>query len=121
MPIIQVEIEGISCQAFLDTGVKLGYVDMSDENIFEQIGQRPSRPASDFWPFIGQFETRLRDVEVAVAEYQLNLPLGELPAEPGLLCSLLGVKVILGVDVLRQLAVEFALPDGRIHFGPVRR
>jgi len=116
-----VEIEGIRCQAFLDTGVKLGYVDMSDENIFEQIGQRPSRPVSDFWPFIGQFETRLRDVEVAVAEYQLNLPLGELPAEPGLLCSLLGVKVILGVDVLRQLAVEFALPDGKIHFGPVRR
>jgi hypothetical protein len=119
VPIIPVEIEGIRCQAFLDTGAKLGYVDISDENIFEQIGQRPSRPAFDFWPLIGQFETRLRDVEVAVADIQVNLPLGELPEEAGLLCGLLGVKVILGVDVLRQLAVEFALPDGRIHFGPV--
>ena len=118
-PIIQMEIEAIVCQAYLDTGAKLGYVDMSDEDILGQIAQRSTQPATDFWPLIGEFETHLRDVEVSIADYQLNLPLGELPAEPGLSFDLLGVKAILGVDVLRQLAVEFALPDGQIYFGPV--
>jgi len=119
LPILQVEIEGICCQAYLDTGAKIGYVDISDEEILEQIAQRSTQPATDFWPPIGEFKTHVRDLAVSIADYQLNLSLGELPEEPGLLCELLGVKAILGVDVLRQLAVEFALPDGRIYFGPV--
>jgi hypothetical protein len=49
---------------------------------------------------------------------EVSLPLGELPDELGITLEALNANVILGVDLMRQLSVEFALPDNKIFFGP---
>jgi hypothetical protein len=118
VPVHDVTVEGMPYRAVFDTGAKLGYLDSEIAQLIGSAGRESGEKVRDFWPLSGFFETDVFDVSVSVAGNDVRLPFGELPDEFGITWAALGANVILGVDAMRQLSVEFALPDGRIYFGP---
>ena len=114
LPIGVISIEGQEVRAYLDTGAKISYLNKERQ----PCDDRPAREAVDFSPHFGEFTTRIREFDVLIGELRLNLPMGELPPVGNVFWNTFNVDAILGLDLLRQLSVEFVLPEEMIHFDP---
>ena len=109
VPTIDFHLHDTEVRAFLDTGARLSY--LSGELI---AGFAAVATVRDFHPSAGLFETPVRLVPVAFGQTPATLHSGALPPQLDVSLSAVGVRGIVGTDLLEQFIVTFSVPTGQL-------
>jgi hypothetical protein len=106
VPVVTVEVDGHSVDAFFDTGASHSFLppDLLGD---PQAGDR----IEEFLPQLGRFETWLRPVAVTLSDLELGLRCGALPELLQMALGIGGASGILGNELLLQHRVSLDLPN----------
>lgn len=97
IPILTARVAGAARKFFFDTGAQISY--FQDESLTDF----PLRgTVTDFFPGIGQFQTSVYDVELAIGKHNFTLRCGALPGLLGMTLTLAGTEGIVGNEVLEN-------------------
>ena len=112
VPCLQFSMGGSSSHhAFLDTGAKLSYMNPGAVN-----GTHPLGEDDDFFPTIGAFRTKVYGKEILLAGLPFSMRFGVLPELLSMSLAILGIRWLLGNEVLRGGSVLFELGKGGMTF-----
>jgi hypothetical protein len=108
-PIVQVSIDGVEQDMFVDTGAKLSYVDKTLAANYSPVGKE-----KDFYPGMGEFETQVFEIRFKLGEKRFKLRCGVLPdlLEKTLLVT--GKRGIIGTELYQKFLVCLAFPKKAI-------
>jgi hypothetical protein len=109
VPTIGFHLDGAEIRAFLDTGARLSYLSGDLIAGFDAVAT-----VRDFHPSAGLFETPVRLVPVAFGQTAATLHSGALPPQLDVSLSAVGVRGIVGTDLLEQFIVTFSVPTGQL-------
>lgn len=110
VPIANVMIGNISCEAFIDTGAKLTYVAKSLVSSYSPCGVE-----KDFYPGMGEFETQVYDVPFQIGRHKMTLRCGVLPALLEKALFVTGKLGIIGTEIFEKFEVHLALPENGMY------
>ena len=109
VPVFEIGVNGINISAILDTGAKHSYLDRE-----LTTGHRDMGDILDFHPSIGQFTTGSFDLPVSIAGQNMALRAGLLPPAMQLLANAMGVRGIVGTEILNRYDACFNLPQSEL-------
>ncbi|MFH2040035.1 MAG: VWA domain-containing protein [Chloroflexota bacterium] len=110
VPIATCLVSGKEIQAAFDTGSKLCYINSKLIKDLASIGKE-----KDFYPGMGEFETKVYEVPFEIGGMELSLRCGVLPATLEAALGLTGAQGILGVDLLQKFEIWLNLPEGEMY------
>jgi hypothetical protein len=96
IPVAEVSIGGRWARVFLDTGAKLSYLTPPVLRQFPETGE-----ASDFYPGIGRFTTRVWRAEMLIGGEDVTLDCGSLPRQLEPLLRMGRAEGIVGTELLK--------------------
>jgi hypothetical protein len=102
IPIVQANISGTDRQMFFDTGAQISYFQDKSLEAFPMIGT-----VTDFYPGIGQFQTKTYRVNATLGNVTYELRCGSLPGLLGMTLMMAGTEGIIGNEVLRDRVVGY--------------
>jgi hypothetical protein len=110
VPVAKALINKIDCEVFIDSGAQLSYVDQAIASYFSSEGSM-----KDFYPGIGEFETKVYRIPFILAGSKFDLRCGVLPSqlEKSLLTA--GKRGILGTEFFEKFQVNLALPENSMY------
>ena len=94
----------------LDTGAAISYV--GDDKQID--GLQPVGTYHDFYPTIGEFESKLYEATIGFGALSARLKVGLLPTELSTILQMLQVSGIVGNDLLSQMVLHIDFSKGRI-------
>lgn len=99
--------------ALLDTGARLSYVVGTPPASARWVGQ-----TQDFNPQLGVFDTPVWEDELEIGGHRIPIRFGQVPQPAPALFEGMGVKWILGSDLLKAFRVTLDFPSGRLGLKP---
>ena len=93
VPGVAIRHEGVTVDAFLDTGAPVSYATPG-----AVTGREPDSSETDFYPLVGPFTTPLYRLHVSVGGRPFTGRFGVLPVQLASLLQLIGERWILGSD-----------------------
>lgn len=113
IPVIELEVNGITQNLFLDTGSPLNYLAAEFTK-----GMQPVDTAKDTYPGIGEFTTSIYELPVNIAGVTLPFRFGVLPKQLEISMLVNGITGILGTELYRNFNVLLAFPESRVVLAP---
>jgi Ca-activated chloride channel homolog len=110
VPILTCVVNGNEIQVAFDTGSRLCYVNRNMTEGLASVGLE-----QDFYPGMGEFETKVYEVPFEIGGMELSLRCGVLPAMLETALGLTGAKGILGVELLQKFGIWLNLPNGEMY------
>ena len=112
VPVVDVSCNGKEEKFFLDTGASFTYV--VDQSLL--LGLEKFADIEDFHPFIGKFTTPVYEADVVFDGVQVVSNVGVLPGLLAMSMTPLGIKGIIGTDILRQGGLAMDLDNQLFQF-----
>ncbi len=106
VPVAKALINKSAGEVFIASGAKLSYVDQAIAADFS-----PEGTAKDFYPGIGEFETKVYRIPFMLGGAKFELRCGVLPSQFESTILTNGKRGILGVEFFEKFKVTLALPD----------
>ncbi len=103
IPITTVTIGDTLCDAFIDTGARLSYVDSTLISSLSPIGIE-----KDFYPGMGEFETQVFQVPVQIGHQKFSLRCGVLPVLLEKALFVTEKRGIIGAELFKKFQVHLA-------------
>lgn len=100
VPILEIEINGVTQSCFLDTGAKISYTGEDTTEGLEDLGT-----VSDFYTGIGEFETSTYTLDAKIGNREFSATFGNLPLLLQMTLGLAGADGIIGYDLFRNFRV----------------
>ena len=102
IPVLNTQIKGVTRRMFFDSGAQISYFQDGSISNFPAAGQ-----FTDFFPGMGQFETKTYMVDLVLGASSYRLRFGTLPGLLGLSLMLANTDGIIGNEVLRERVAGF--------------
>lgn len=102
IPIVKARVGSNDYRMFFDTGAQISY--FQDESL---IQFPPSGTVTDFYPGVGQFETKTYEVPMLVGDVAIILRCGTLPPLLGMTLMMASTKGIVGNSLLSNRIVGY--------------
>ncbi|MHC1740615.1 MAG: VWA domain-containing protein [Anaerolineaceae bacterium] len=112
VPIINIAIDGKVHEVFIDTGTKLSYIKEEIALQYPSIGKE-----RDFYPGIGEFETKVYEIPFQLGIQKFNLKCGVLPAALEATVFVTGKSGIIGSELFEKFMVSLAFPENSLLIG----
>lgn len=109
IPILSARISGNDCKMFFDTGAQLSYFQEDSIMDFPTSGS-----VTDFYPGVGQFETKTHLVQVNLGDSAFTLRCGILPDLLGATLMMSDTVGIIGNQLLIDRAVGYFPRRGKL-------
>tara|TARA_B100000686_G_scaffold103034_2_gene110385 strand:- start:1685 stop:2344 length:660 start_codon:yes stop_codon:yes gene_type:complete len=103
VPILEINLRGISQNWFFDTGAVISYV--AEQN---QAWEVAVDEHDDFYPGYGKFNTEVFEDEITLGELTMKIKCGVLPSLLGMSLAVAGCTGILGLNALDQKSFIYA-------------
>ena len=100
IPVTDAMVGGNATSLFVDTGAKYGYLREDLLRQFPVVNR-----VRDFHPSLGEFDTSLHRVELAIGDLRFESEFGRLPPELAKALQFTGVQGILGNDLFRARTI----------------
>jgi DNA-binding transcriptional MerR regulator len=111
VPVIEIELRGNPVKLFLDTGAKVSYLHRNHFKNYPKAGTE-----RDYYPGLEPFTTQTYTVPVKLAEANIALNFGHLPAPLEVALLMAGCGGIVGYDLFRYFnPIGFNLPGHLIN------
>jgi hypothetical protein len=107
-------IAGKRIKAFLSLGTRLSYINASMVEGLEPIGRE-----SDVLSLVGEIETDVYHLSVAIGQSSLDFKFGVIPAELEGFVEMANVQGAIGSELLQHYALTLSLHDGVLMLDPV--
>ena len=111
IPIIELSIDHQKLKFFLDTGAKLSYLSNNITKNYESI-----RTEEDFYPGVGQFETKCFEILTQLENKDFTVTYGNLPPLLQMTLMLSGTNGIIGFDFFNTFQVVIDLKNNRLKY-----
>lgn len=109
--LLHLDVNGNSLKMALDTGARISYLNSNYTD-----GMTATETRSDYHPNMGNFETPIYPVETGITENEKFIAkFGVLPKAFEMALSMIGVKGVIGYDLLNNYQVLIDLPNNRLY------
>ena len=105
IPIVQVNIQENTINAFFDTGAQLSYIDPELTNNYNSTGEK-----DDFYPGVGRFKTNTFDIPTTIGGEIISIEYGVLPELLQMTLMMADTQGILGSELLNHFSYILSLP-----------
>ncbi|GIV46279.1 MAG: hypothetical protein KatS3mg036_1097 [Ignavibacterium sp.] len=109
IPIVDLQIDGSTLRAFLDTGAKVSYLNPDLTYNYNLLGT-----TSDFYPGFGEFDTKIYEVPVKLGTQTFTIIAGHLPNLLQMTLMMANTRGILGNDIFKYFNLCFNLRVGTL-------
>jgi hypothetical protein len=104
IPIVQVNIQDNTINAFFDTGAQLSYIDPELTNNYSSTGEK-----NDFYPGVGRFKTNTFDIPTTIGDEIISIEYGVLPELLQMTLMMADTQGILGSELLNYFGYILSL------------
>jgi hypothetical protein len=109
VPGTQVKVAGFDIQAIIDTGAWLSYTGGEYVRGCQKLCSK-----QDYYPAIGDFETDVYKLPLAIGGEELEMPFGVLPPLLSAGLAPLGVECLIGPELFERFNVWFLMPAAKL-------
>jgi len=102
IPILTARIAGSNYRMFFDTGPQISYFQENTITDFPSAGT-----VTDFYPGVGQFQTKTHQVQVGLGESTFTLRCGTLPGLLGATLMMAGTTGIIGNQIMENRVIAY--------------
>jgi hypothetical protein len=116
LAIMHQTIAGKRVKAFLSLGTRLSYISADSVEGLEPIGK-----VRDIMGMIGEFETEVYQLSVAVGRDVHDFNFGVIPAQMQNYFDMANVQAAIGSELLQHYALDLSMDDGVLMLDPLQQ